>query len=138
MFQIYGGLFTPDEGHIDPYSLTQAIAKGARRHGAQLVQQAEVTALVPRPTGQWDVVTPLGTVTANRVVNATGFWGREVGRLAGLDLPLVPVHHQYLVTRSVPEVQALEREIPVLRHLDGSFYLRQERDGLLILSLIHI
>ena len=73
-----------------------------------------------------------GTVRANRVINCCGFHGREVGLLAGLDLPLVPVQHQYLVTKSVPEVQALEREIPVLRHLEGSFYLRQERDGLLI------
>ena len=71
-------------------------------------------------------------MTANRVINCCGFHGRDVGLLAGLDLPLVPVQHQYLVTKSVPEVQALNREIPVLRHLEGSFYLRQERDGLLI------
>lgn len=61
-----------------------------------------------------------------------GFWAREFGKLCGLDLPLVPMQHQYLVTSSVPEVQQLKREIPVLRHLEGSFYLRQERDGLLI------
>lgn len=129
---IYGGLFTPGEGHIDPYSLTQAIAIGARKYGAELVQHAEVTAMVPRGDGGWDVVTPHGTVTANRVINATGFWGREVGALCGMDVPLVPVQHQYLVTKSVPAVQALKKEIPVLRHLEGSFYLRQERDGLLI------
>ena len=71
-------------------------------------------------------------MTANRVINCCGFHGRDVGLLAGLDLPLVPVQHQYLVTKSVPEIQALDKEIPVLRHLEGSFYLRQERDGLLI------
>jgi glycine/D-amino acid oxidase-like deaminating enzyme len=54
-----------------------------------------------------------------------GFWAREFGKICGLDLPLVPMQHQYLVTSSVPEVQALKREIPVLRHLEGSFYLRQ-------------
>lgn len=129
---IHGGLLTPNEGHIDPYSLTQAVARGARMHGAHIVQHAEVTGLQPRHDGGWDVVTPRGTVTANRVINCGGFWGREAGALAGLDLPLVPVQHQYLVTKSVPEVQALKKEIPVLRHLDGSFYLRQERDGLLI------
>jgi dimethylglycine dehydrogenase len=129
---IHGGLLTPFEGHIDPYSLTQAVAAGARRRGASIVQQAEVLGLEPRGDGGWEVHTGLGTVSANRVVNACGFWGREVGQLAGLDLPLVPVQHQYLVTKSVPAVQALEKEIPVLRHLDGSFYLRQERDGLLI------
>jgi len=129
---IHGGLLTPNEGHIDPYSLTQAVANGARKRGARIMQQAEVLGLDAKRDGGWEVHTGLGTVTTNRVINACGFWGREVGKLAGLDLPLVPVQHQYLVTKSVPEVQALKKEIPVLRHLDGSFYLRQERDGLLI------
>ena len=61
-----------------------------------------------------------------------GFWGKEVGSMCGMDLPLVPMEHQYLVTKSLPEVQALKREIPVLRDLEGSYYLRMERDGLLI------
>ena len=61
-----------------------------------------------------------------------GFWGKEVGNMCGMDLPLVPMEHQYLVTKSIPEVQALKREIPVLRDLEGSYYLRMERDGLLI------
>lgn len=132
MDDIKGGLFTPSEGHVDPYSLTMAIASGARKRGATLHQNTEVTGLQPRSDGGWDVVTPKGTVKANRVINCSGFWGREVGRLAGQDIPLVAVQHQYLVTKSVPEVQALKREIPVLRHLDGSFYLRMERDGLLV------
>lgn len=132
MDKIHGGLFTPSEGHIDPYSLTQAIAIGARKHGAHIQQNTEVTGLQPLSDGGWDIVTPKGTIRANRVVNCTGFWGREVGRLAGQDIPLVPVQHQYLVTKSVPEVQALKKEIPVLRHLDGGFYLRMERDGLLV------
>jgi dimethylglycine dehydrogenase len=63
------------------------------------------------------VSTPAGTLAARRVVNCSGFWGREVGRLSGQDLPLVAVQHQYLVTKSVPEVQALKKEFPVLRHL---------------------
>jgi len=132
MDDVEGGLFTPGEGHIDPYSLTQAIAIGARKHGAKIKQGSEVTGLEPRPDGGWDVTIPAGTIRANRVVNCSGFWGREIGGLAGLDLPLVPVQHQYLVTKSVAEVQALKKEIPVLRHLEGSFYLRMERDGLLI------
>lgn len=73
--------------------------------------------LEPRRDGGWDVTTTSGTLAARRVVNCSGFWGREVGRLAGQDLPLVAVQHQYLVTKSVPEVQALKREFPVLRHL---------------------
>ena len=61
-----------------------------------------------------------------------GFWGKEVGNMCGMDLPLVPMEHQYLVTKSIPAVQELKREIPVLRDLEGSYYLRMERDGLLI------
>ena len=61
-----------------------------------------------------------------------GFWGKEVGKMCGMDLPLVPMEHQYLVTKSIPEVQALKQEIPVLRDLEGSYYLRMERDGLLV------
>ena len=74
-------------------------------------------------------------MNADLVINAAGFWGKEIGALAGLNLPLVPMQHQYLVTKTVPEVKALNREFPVLRHLEGSFYCRQERDGLLIGNL---
>ena len=109
-----------------------AVARGARQRGARLEQNCAVTGLRLREDGGWEVETQRGTVRANRVINCCGFHGREVGLMAGLELPLVPVQHQYLVTKSVPEVQALSREIPVLRHLEGSFYLRQERDGLLI------
>lgn len=126
------GLYTPFDGHVDPYSLTQAIAKGARQYGAQILQNTGVTSLTLREDGKWVVGTPKGDIIAERVVNAAGFWAKEVAHLAGHDLPLVPNHHQYLVTSTVPEVKALKREFPVLRHLDGSFYLRQERDGLLI------
>lgn len=78
------------------------------------------------------VTTPKGSIRTKRVVNASGFHAKDVAEKAGQFLPLVPIHHQYLVTKSVSEVQKLEKEFPVLRHLDGSFYLRQERDGLLI------
>ena len=125
-------MFNPCDGHIDPYSLTQAIAKGARKHGAHLVQNTEVTKLDLKENGTWDIQTSQGALNAGLVINAAGFWAKEVGNLSGLDLPLVPMQHQYLVTKTVPEVKALKKEFPVLRHLEGSFYLRQERDGLLI------
>ncbi len=67
----------------------------------------------------------------NYVILYSGFWAREIGKLSGLDLPLVPIHHQYCITSSIPEVQALEKEVPVIRDLEGSYYLRQEKDGLL-------
>ena len=65
-------------------------------------------------------------------ISKLGFWAKEVGALAGINLPLVPLEHQYLVTSSVPEIQALKNEFPVLRHIEGSFYMRQERDGFLV------
>uniref|UniRef100_A0A8C2VWM2 Dimethylglycine dehydrogenase, mitochondrial n=1 Tax=Chinchilla lanigera TaxID=34839 RepID=A0A8C2VWM2_CHILA len=131
MDKILAGLYNPGDGHIDPYSLTMALAAGARKYGALLKYPAPVTSLKPRSDGTWDVETPQGSLRANRIVNAAGFWAREVGKMIGLEHPLIPVQHQYVVTSTIPEVQALKRELPVLRDLEGSYYLRQERDGLL-------
>lgn len=70
--QVLAGLYTPGDGHIDPYSLTMALAAGARMYGAQIYNPAPVTGLVPTPDGRWDVQTPYGIIRANRIVNATG------------------------------------------------------------------
>ncbi|XP_036702670.1 dimethylglycine dehydrogenase, mitochondrial isoform X2 [Balaenoptera musculus] len=131
MNKILAGLYNPGDGHIDPYSLTMALAAGARKYGALLKYPAPVTSLKPKSDGTWDVETPQGSMRANRIVNAAGFWAREVGKMVGLEHPLIPVQHQYVVTSTIPEVKALKRELPVLRDLEGSYYLRQERDGLL-------
>uniref|UniRef100_A0A3Q4B120 Dimethylglycine dehydrogenase, mitochondrial n=1 Tax=Mola mola TaxID=94237 RepID=A0A3Q4B120_MOLML len=129
--KVLAGLYTPGDGHIDPYSLTMALAAGARMYGAQIYNPAPVTGLNPTADGKWDVQTPHGTIRANRIVNATGFWAREVGKMIGFEHPTIPVHHQYVVTATVPEVKALKKELAVIRDLEGSYYLRQERDGLL-------
>uniref|UniRef100_A0A673K688 Dimethylglycine dehydrogenase, mitochondrial-like n=1 Tax=Sinocyclocheilus rhinocerous TaxID=307959 RepID=A0A673K688_9TELE len=131
MDKVLAGLYNPGDGHIDPYSLTMALAAGARMYGAQIYYPAPVTGLTPTADGRWDVQTPHGTIRANRIVNATGFWARELGQMIGFQHPTIPVHHQYVVTATVPEVKALEAELPVIRDLEGSYYLRQERDGLL-------
>uniref|UniRef100_A0A7N8XVI2 Dimethylglycine dehydrogenase, mitochondrial n=1 Tax=Mastacembelus armatus TaxID=205130 RepID=A0A7N8XVI2_9TELE len=131
MDKVLAGLYTPGDGHIDPYSLTMALAAGARMYGAQIYNPAPVTALNPTTDGKWDVQTPQGTIRANRIVNAAGFWAREVGKMIGFEHPTIPVHHQYVVTGTVPEVKALKKELAVIRDLEGSYYLRQERDGLL-------
>ena len=70
--KVLAGLFTPADGYIDPYSLTMAIAAGARLHGANIYHQAEVSKMEMRSDGTWDVVTPMGTIHANQVVNCTG------------------------------------------------------------------
>uniref|UniRef100_A0AAY4E043 Dimethylglycine dehydrogenase n=1 Tax=Denticeps clupeoides TaxID=299321 RepID=A0AAY4E043_9TELE len=131
MDKVLAGLYNPGDGHIDPYSLTMALAAGARKYGAKIYNPAPVTSLTPLPDGKWDVHTPHGTIRTNRIVNASGFWAREVGKMIGFEHPTIPVHHQYVVTATVPEVKALKRELPVIRDLEGSYYLRQERDGLL-------
>lgn len=77
-FQVLAGLYTPGDGHIDPYSLTMALAAGARLHGAQIYNPAPVTALNPTADGKWDVQTPHGTIRANRIVNATGLFNIHV------------------------------------------------------------
>ncbi|XP_007066755.2 dimethylglycine dehydrogenase, mitochondrial isoform X1 [Chelonia mydas] len=131
MEKVLAGLYNPGDGHIDPYSLTMALAAGARKYGALLNYPVQVTNLSPRSDGTWEVETPNGIIRTNRIVNTAGFWAREIGRMIGLHHPLIPVHHQYVVTSTIPEVKVLKTELPVLRDLEGSYYLRQERDGLL-------
>jgi dimethylglycine dehydrogenase len=129
---IRGGLYDPDEGHLDPYGVTHALAKGATAEGAEVVRNTRVTDLSQRPDGSWDVVTDHGTVHAEHVVNAAGLWAREVGRMAGVQLPLVPLEHHYLVTEPIPALRELDREISICVDLDGEMYFRQERDGVLL------
>ncbi|KAM6228192.1 LOW QUALITY PROTEIN: dimethylglycine dehydrogenase, mitochondrial-like [Spheniscus humboldti] len=130
MDMVLADLHNPGDGH-DPYFLTMALAAGARKYGAQLNYPVQVTNL-NSSHGTWEVETPLGVIQAKRIVNTAGFWAREIGKMTGLQHPLVPVHHQYVVTSTIPELKALFlRELPVIRDLEGSYYLRQERDGLL-------
>ena len=97
-------MYNHGDGYVDPYSLTQAIAKGARAAGATILQDVKVTATTQTAGGGWRVDTNRGGINAKRLVNAAGFWAREVGKMAGVDLPLVPVDHQYCITNSVPQV----------------------------------
>ena len=100
-------MYNPGDGYVDPYSLTQAIAKGARAAGGTILQDVKVTATTQTAGGGWRVDTNRGGINAKRLVNAAGFWAREVGKMAGVDLPLVPVDHQYCITNSVPKVRAV-------------------------------
>jgi dimethylglycine dehydrogenase len=111
--------------------VTQALAAGALARGATIVRSAPVTA-IERPRGGWTVTTPEGSIRAEVVVNAAGQWARQVGRLAGAELPIVPLQHHYVVTQPLPEVASLDGELPVLRDTDASFYVRQEGGGLLV------
>ncbi|XP_002737400.1 dimethylglycine dehydrogenase, mitochondrial-like [Saccoglossus kowalevskii] len=130
--QILAGLYMQGDGHIDPYSLTQAYAAGARKYGAEIYQRQPVLGLKQCSDGTWEVETKHGIIKANRVVNATGLWSHEFSKLHGNQLPVMTVQHQYIVTTTVPEIQARSTELPVLRDMDDSYYVRQERSGLLI------
>ncbi|MFO1402763.1 MAG: FAD-dependent oxidoreductase [Steroidobacteraceae bacterium] len=130
--EILGALFDPNEGHLDPYGATHAYAKAARSLGAEVQRHTRVTELRPRRTGGWDVVTDQGTIVAEHVVNAAGLWARDVGLMAGVELPVVSMEHHYLLTEDLPELKAMSGEIPLVLDLDGEIYLRQERKGVLL------
>jgi len=132
---IVGALYDPLDGHLDPSGTTQAYAKAARMGGAEIVEHNRVLATNPRPDGTWDVVTEQGTVHAEHIVNAGGLWAREVGAMAGVYLPLLPMAHQYLVTDEVPEIVEIlksGREFPHVMDPGGESYLRQEGRGFCI------
>lgn len=129
---LLGGLWFPDEGHLDPYGATQAYARAARRKGAEIQLQTKVEALEQRPDGSWNVITDKGVIHAEHVVNAAGLWAREVGAMAGVKLPLIPMEHHYLITDEIPELAALGHEMPVVADLDAEIYMRQEHKGVLL------
>ena len=125
-------MFEPDGGNVDPSGVTQAYAAGARKRGAEIERFCPVTATTQQPDGTWIVETPKGSIYTNWVVNAAGLWGREVAALAGITLPLQPTEHQYFVTETMPEIEAIGRRLPSIADRDGEYYLRQEGNGLLI------
>ncbi len=132
---ILGALYDPLDGHLDPSGTTHAYAKAARMGGAEIVLHNRVLETNPRADGSWDVVTEKGTIHADHVVNAGGLWAREVGAMAGVYLPLLPMAHQYLVTDDIPEIMEVlksGKEFPHVMDPGGESYLRQEGRGLVI------
>ncbi|MEO1344187.1 MAG: FAD-dependent oxidoreductase [Pseudomonadota bacterium] len=134
---VLGGIFDPYEGDIDPSQLTQALAKGARDFGAQIERFAPVTAINRTPSGEWEVTCAKGTVRAETVINAAGFYGRKVAEMAGLSAPVVTLEHQYLVTEALPQLEAHAPLFPLVRDPDIRFYLRRERNAFLVGSYAH-
>ncbi len=129
---VIGGLWADREGYIDTNGVVHAYARAARMRGAEVIEHNKVEALSQRPDGSWDVVTEKGKVHAEHVVNAGGLWAKQVGRMVGLDLPVSPLEHHYLVTETIPEVQAMDFEVPMMVDLEGFSYLRQEGQGVLL------
>ncbi len=129
---VIGGLWADREGYIDTTGTVHAYAKAAKLRGADVIEHNKVEELIQRPDGSWDVVTEKGTIHAEHVVNAGGLWAKQVGRMVGLDLPLSPLEHHYLVTDDIPEVAALDFEVPMTVDLEGFTYLRQDQKGVLL------
>ena len=127
-----GALYNPLEGHVDPSGVTHAYAKAARNLGAEVYRFTRVTSLEQRPDGSWNVRTDKGDLVAEHVVNAAGLWAREVGRFAGLELPILAMEHQYIVTGEIPEVVASKKEVLHAIDFEGEIYMRQEGKGMLI------
>jgi dimethylglycine dehydrogenase len=131
--KVIGALYHPDDGHIAPADLTMALRKGARSCGAEIYERTEVTGAEPLQSGEWKLHTSAGDITAEHVVCATGNYARQTGRMFGLNLPAIPVEHQYIVYEESPELAAYRSggapEMAVLREPDQSYYLREERLG---------
>ena len=134
--QFVGALYDPLDGHCDPYGVTHAYAKSARKNGAVVETQTKVESLTQTPDGTWHIHTNKGEIIAEHVVNAGGLWAREVGRMVGLELPVLAMEHMYLLTDDMPEVAEINEktgeEVIHAVDFDGEIYLRQERGGMLM------
>ena len=126
---LVGALFIANDGHADPYSLTQALAKGVRMHGGRIFENTQVTEFTREGSRITHVVTDQGAIEAEVVVNAAGLWARQVGWMAGVELPAGIVHHQYMVTE---KSDLIPDDLPSLRDPDGSFYAKPEPGALAI------
>ncbi len=134
---VIGGILDPYEGDIDPSQLTQALAKGARDLGAQIERFSPVSAIERQPNGEWKITSAKGTVIAEIVINAGGFYGRKIAAMAGLYAPVVTLEHQYLVTEPLKELETHSDLFPLVRDPDIRFYLRRERNAFLVGSYAH-
>lgn len=134
--QFVGAMYDPIQGHVDPNGTTYAFAGAARKAGASVFTQTRVLDTVLQSDGTWRVETDKGVVIAEHVINCGGLWAREVGRMVGLELPILAMEHQYLITEDMPEVAEINRTTgKMVLHavdFDGEIYMRQERGGMLL------
>ena len=134
--QFIGGLWDPIEGHLDPSGTTHAYAKCARMNGATINEKTKVDDIHQREDGMWVITTNQGEYLTENIINAGGLWAREVGRMVGLELPLLAMEHHYLLTEEVPEIvqynKETGKEIIHIIDFEGEIYTRQERNGVLL------
>ena len=126
-------LWDPIDGEVDPSGVTYAFAKAAKVHGGKYYTHTTVKDTKQKKDGSWDVITDKGNISAEIVINAGGLWAREVGKLAGLNLPVQPMEHHYLITETIPEIEAMgDKRLPIGTDFEGNIYFRQEGKGMLL------
>ncbi len=128
---LLGGMWADREGYIDTTGTVHAYAICAKKRGAEYFEHTKVEALEQTPDG-WMVKTDKGDVTCEHVVNAAGLWAKQVGRMAGIELPVSPLKHHYLISDSIPQLEELDFEVPMTVDLEGFTYLRQDQKGVLL------
>ena len=129
---LLGGLYWPDDGDVDPNSMTQAMAKGARKYGAELNIHTRVTGIEETRSGEWRVRTDKGDITCEFVVNAAGLWAPEVSKMVGLEIPSIAIAHTHILYETIDQVAERDTLLPLVRDPDKSIYLRQEMDSLIL------
>ncbi len=133
---LLGAIQHPDDGYIQPADLTQALAKGARDRGATIYRNTTVTGIEQQADGLWKVTTDKGEITAEHIISCTGSFARKTGEMVGINIPVIPVEHQYIVTEPHPAIQERRKqglpEMGVLRESDSAWYMREEAGGLIL------
>jgi len=133
---LVGAIQHPDDGYIQPADLTQALCKGARNRGAEIYEHTKVVALEQQKDHSWIVKTDKGDIACEHVVSCTGNFARKTGEMVGLDIPVIPVQHQFIVTEPHPEIMERKKqglpEMGVLRESDAGYYLREEAGGMIL------
>lgn len=128
---ILGGMWADREGYVDTTGTVHAYAGAAKKRGATIVENNRVLELNQMADG-WQVVTEKGTITCEHVVNAGGLWAKQVGRMAGIELPVSPLNHHYLISDTIPELEQIDFEVPMTVDLEGFTYMRQDQKGILL------
>jgi len=128
---LLGGMWADREGYIDTTGTVHAYAVAAKKRGAEYFEHTRVESLEQTADG-WKVVTDKGTITCEHVVNAAGLWAKQVGRMAGIELPVSPLKHHYLISDTIPALEGLDFEVPMTVDLEGFTYLRQDQKGVLL------
>ncbi|MEX3016055.1 FAD-dependent oxidoreductase [Gymnodinialimonas hymeniacidonis] len=128
---VLGALWADREGYVDTTGTVHAYAIAAKKRGAEYYEHTKVEELIQTADG-WQVVTDKGTITCEHVVNAGGLWAKQLGRMAGIELPVSPLKHHYLISDTIPALEQLDFEVPMTVDLEGFTYLRQDQKGVLL------